>query len=278
MRFCTLGTLRNFSIFPAIFAVYGGIAQCATPDYFVIQSVTIRQISGPSVDRSVQKLKDESVQTQENLATQSLDGEFPGPLPLPSSAPLPGPVTLPTPGPTSFPHPVILPTPVSGGGGILAGLDIIGVGKELWSIIVANQPVINADINHYSALPPNTTADQMENWSDPIETEFQMVYTNMLGMDVVKFNYIISFQYGGSQNGLGKYVANVTVIPSQITVDWGYKVDAQVQNIPPTNLGSTQNPIAMIQVALKWTVTSDFNKEQDGASYFLDGNGRIIRE
>jgi hypothetical protein len=137
--------------------------------------------------------------------------------------------------------------------------------------------VLNADIFHYSALPPNTTPDQMEQWSDPRAAEFEMTYTNMLRMDVVKFDYKITFQYGGALNGVGKYVANASVIPTHVAVDWGYKLDAQVQNFSPTNVGSTKDPIAMIQVALKWTVSSEFNKEEDGASYNLDGNGRVIR-
>ena len=87
---------------------------------------------------------------------------------------------------------------------------------------------------------------------------------------------MIMLQYGGALKGTGKYVANASVIPTHIAVDWGYKIDAQVQNFPPTNVGSDQNPIAMIQMALKWTVSSEFNKEQDGASYNLDGNGRVI--
>jgi hypothetical protein len=232
--------LSFLSLFSVILAVCGTTAQSATPDYFIIKSVTIRQISGQPVDQSVQTYD----QT------------------------LPLPIVLPSPGVSSAPS--------GDDGGIFSSLDVIGVGKEIWSIIEANQPALNADINHYSALPPNTTPDQLEHWSDPKRSEFQMVYTNKLGMDVVKFSYMIMFQYGGALKGAGKYVANASLIPTHIAVDWGYKIDAQVQNFPPTNVGSDQNPIAMIQMALKWTVSGEFNKEQDGASYNLDGNGRII--
>jgi hypothetical protein len=234
--------LSFLSLFSVILAVCGSTAQSATPDYFVIKSVKIRQVSGPPMDQSV----------------PTYDQTLPLPIVLPS----PGTSGSPGAGDTE--------------GGIFSSLDVIGVGKEIWSIVEANQPALNANIYHYSALPPHTTPDQLEHWSDPKKSEFQMIYTNKLGMDVVKLSYMIMFQYGGALKGTGKYVANASVIPTHIAVDWGYKIDAQVQNFPPTNVGSDQNPIAMIQMALKWTVSSEFNKEQDGASYNLDGNGRII--
>jgi hypothetical protein len=156
------------------------------------------------------------------------------------------------------------------------GVDIVGIGQELWSIITANQPTVDANINNFSALPKGKSADDLENWSDPETADYQVVYANALGMNVVSFNYTISFQYGGSLGGVGRYVTGATMVPSNISVDWGYKLDAEVQNFPPTNIGTDKNPIAMIQMAMKWTVTSTFEKQQLGATYTLDGNGRIL--
>jgi hypothetical protein len=160
--------------------------------------------------------------------------------------------------------------------GLSPGTDIVGIGQELWSIITANEPSVDANINNFSALPKGETADDLANWSDPETADFQVVYANVLGMNVVSFNYTISFQYGGSLKGVGKYVAGATMVPSNISVDWGYKLDAEVQSFPPTNIGTDKDPVAMIQMAMKWTVTSDFEKQQLGATYTLDGNGRII--
>jgi hypothetical protein len=209
------------------------------PPYFAIQSIKVRQIRGSKVDNKSQ-----------------LDAD-----------------TLPQPLPT--------PLPTAGGGGgsdLFPGLDIVGVGQDIWSIITANEPTVDANINNYSALPKGKSADDLERWSDPKTADFNIVYTNKLGMDVVGFDYTISFQYGGSLRGVGKYVTGATIIPSNITAKWGYKVDAEVQNFPPTNVGTTVDPVAMIQMAMKWTVTSTFEKQQQGTTYTLDGTGRIIEK
>jgi len=160
---------------------------------------------------------------------------------------------------------------------LLGGVDvtqIINLGKQAWDLIVANRPVINISVDTANALPRGIQSwDNLAQWQAPIARIFRSTFVNGYGMNVIDLTYRIHYTHGGSFNGQGHYLTNVSVEPADLSVAWGYKfgMNASVPNI--TNAGSRSNPIAAAEVLLKWQVDTMVKHEEQSASFYIRGDG-----
>lgn len=151
---------------------------------------------------------------------------------------------------------------------------IIAFGEKIWSIVEAGRPKVSIKTPVVHALPANTKCwMQLENWQAPKSALWQIVYKNLYGVEVVKFKYRVLFNYGGGLNGLGKYLANATVIPAEVNVAWGFSFDAQVQVGRVLNVGSSKNPNAGLQMGVNWTVKTVLKETIRTENFFLQGDG-----
>ena len=134
---------------------------------------------------------------------------------------------------------------------------MINLGKQAWTFIDNNKPVVNIKYDYASAVPQGISYfNQMEDFSDLQHTSFRFYAKNLMGVTVFDVNYTLVHQYNGSYNGFGKYLTNVGVIPSQVDVLWGYSLDFTVSNLVITNVGSKEAPIASIMMELRSKVST----------------------
>jgi len=151
---------------------------------------------------------------------------------------------------------------------------IVAFGEKIWTIVEAGRPKVHIKTPVVHALPPSTKCwMNLENWQAPKSALWQIVYKNLYGIEVVKFKYRVLFNYGGGRNGLGKYVANATVIPAEVNVAWGFSFDAQVQVGRVLNVGTTKSPTAGLQMGVNWTVKTVLKETIRTDNVFLQGDG-----
>ena len=100
---------------------------------------------------------------------------------------------------------------------------------------------------------------------------------NSYGMSVVKVVYQVHLTYGGNYQGRGKFLTGVTVEPISVETAWGYKVSltAEVPDSTIANVGTHDDPIASMQVQLKWTIHTVLKDTQAKAIYYVDGTGNV---
>ena len=152
--------------------------------------------------------------------------------------------------------------------------DIVNIGKEIWTIIQDNKPVVNVSTDHASALPKGITEwTSLAGWQAPQAKTFQTTFTNAYGINVVTFEYRLTYTGGGNYRGKGKYLANVTVVPSNLYVAWGYKFTAQATIPSITNAGTTQSPLAAAEILVKWDIDTVINHIEQSADYYVRGDG-----
>jgi hypothetical protein len=141
-----------------------------------------------------------------------------------------------------------------------SGIDlgnIINMGKQIWTIIQENQPVVNVSVQKANALPTGVSAwTDLECWQVPESKLYSVVYTNLYGMKVVNIALRVNYTYGGRVNGMGRYLSEVTVLPAQLDVAWAFKVNADVKVANVTNAGTRASPIGGIQLDVHWTVST----------------------
>lgn len=152
--------------------------------------------------------------------------------------------------------------------------DILNFGKKVWEIIVENQPQVNASFMAASAMPAGLNCwDQMESWSVPEVKNFKIVLKNAFNVEVIVFNYRLVYTYGGSYKGTGKYLASVKVLPSEISVAWGYKFNATTSIPHVFNSGTTADPVGSMEVLVDWSVSTPLQYKQQSQGYYVDGRG-----
>lgn len=199
---------------------------------------------------------------------------------------VPSPIELPKP-PTG---PQINPPNTGGNGtgtgvdwtGINNGLDvadkIVNLVEKIWGIIEKNQPVVNITTNYANAVPFGTSHwTQLQGWSKPATKRYSFSMKNGYGTDVVKVTYQVHYTYNGNFQGKGKFLTGVTVEPLDVQTLWGYKVSltAEVPDSTIANVGTHEDPIASMQVQLKWTVHTVIKDIQSKAIYYVQGDGLI---
>lgn len=154
---------------------------------------------------------------------------------------------------------------------------IINIGSKIWEIVVSNAPVVDINMPPANALPAGTMCwNQLENWQPPRSREYEVNYKNGWGMNIVKFKYRVVYTAGGSYNGTGRYLANVTVFPATVNVAWGFNFNAEASIGSLMNLGTTQDPEAGMEIAVRWRVKTPLNDTQSTENFFVRGNGEMI--
>lgn len=140
---------------------------------------------------------------------------------------------------------------------IVAIEQIINLGKEIWTIIEENQPVMNIQYDYANALPKGVErAEDLDGFSDLQYKSMRFYGINTYGMTVYDVTYTAVHQYGGNFNGKGRYLATVSVIPIDVSVVWGYTVNYQVTNVQTTNVGTAEDPVASLVLEAKFNVST----------------------
>ena len=153
---------------------------------------------------------------------------------------------------------------------------IINIGQRIWTVVESNRPVSNFRSNSASAMPRGVNCWlDMHSWKMPESRTYEIAYKNLYGMKVVKFKYRIVYTYGGKYNDQGAYLAKVAVYPGQIDVSWGFTFNAEVQIPSVMNMGTTQSPVAGMQMHVKWSVDTVLQHKEQTESYFINGNGEF---
>jgi len=155
---------------------------------------------------------------------------------------------------------------------------IVNLMQKIFEIIEKNQPVVNISVNYANAVPYGTTHwTQLQGWSKPATKKYSFSMKNAYGMQVVKVTYQVHYTYNGNFQGKGKFLTGVTVEPLNVETAWGYKVSltAEVPDSTIANVGTHDNPIASMQVQLKWTVHTMIKDITSKAIYYVQGDGYI---
>lgn len=152
---------------------------------------------------------------------------------------------------------------------------IINIGKKIWNLIEDNKSVFVLESDAATAYPQGITDwRQLEGWKAPRLFNYQIIYKNAFGMNMIDATFRVLFTYGGSYEGKGKYLSRVTVIPGHVwlfPVGMGLNAQALVPNV--VNVGTKESPIAGAEVVLKWTATDPLQKFENSAVFFVRGDG-----
>lgn len=153
---------------------------------------------------------------------------------------------------------------------------IMNIGRKLWSIVQAGEPVLNMKTSVATALPQNARCwTDLDGWSMPESRVYDVGFQNGFGSEVVTMSYRVVWLPGGNVAGQGQYVGYATVSPATISVSWGFNLDAEVTIPTVFNMGNQVAPIGAMQVNVGYRVKSPLTVIDEGQAFFLNGAGQF---
>jgi len=175
----------------------------------------------------------------------------------------------------------LTPTPQDAPGAInaLPSLgEIVNTFKAVWKVIEDNKPVVDVKTDFAAALPKAAKDwTDMAEWNAPVGTVYRMSAKNLYGATVVDVRYQVLRTWGGSYNGKGRYLTNVTVapMPDGVSVLWGYhfSLTTTVPDSGIVNVGTYADPIAGMTVQTAWRISTVVKDSQGQGTYFVEGDG-----
>ena len=173
------------------------------------------------------------------------------------------------------------PQPTGAIDGIIMVIDkLIAIGQKIIPMIKDGKSIVtNNPMTSVSVLPRSEAKDpvvhDMGGWTIPVSKHYAISYKNGWGMEVVNFVYSISYQYNGSQDGKGKYLAGIRASARNINVDWGFDVDASSQLLQISNVGTQENVVAGATIEMSYTVKNWTRTVTSNVSFFVSGDGQL---
>lgn len=159
---------------------------------------------------------------------------------------------------------------------------LIAIGQKIIPMIKDGKSVItNSPMTAVSVLPRTDLKDfqvhDMGGWSIPVNRHYKISFSNGFGVEVVAFVYSITYQYNGSMDGKGKYLAGIRAAARNIDIMWGFDLDATSQLIQIANVGTQQNVIAGATIEMTYTV-KNWTRNLTYSLYFhISGDGKLYK-
>jgi hypothetical protein len=165
---------------------------------------------------------------------------------------------------------------VDEGNKIIDGL--INMGSKIWTIVKAGKPVVNINIGpSANAIPQGVKCwDELEKWEIPSVLRVKSKFENLYGFSLAEFQFDVIYTHGGSFNGKGKYLTHVQVFPSDVYAFWMQEFNASVEIASLFNRGTKADPVAGMQVDVKWQLKNFLNEKQQSASVYVSGDGKAV--
>ncbi len=158
-----------------------------------------------------------------------------------------------------------------------ANLDrIIAIGEKFWNMITNMSGDMRlTSMTGVAALPDGAQSlASMSGWRMANPKAYDVAIKGSFGT-AFSFSYTVGFSYNGSYKGVGKYLANVGIVPHNAKCGLSWKCTLEAQVGTPINVGSENSPIAALPINLLINANGKINSKAAGAQITVYGDGRI---
>ena len=169
-------------------------------------------------------------------------------------------------------------TPFNGDTAVVDIDAIVNIAQKAWDIIKANAPVAQVKFNFANALPKGLNdSSTLTGFSDLQSKSVRIWGTNGFGATVYDVTLTAVHQFGGQYEGKGQYLESVSVIPTNLSVLWGYTVNYAVETVSITNGGSEEQPIAKMVLHAKFKVETVMQKNETNTVFQFRGDSPDVK-
>ena len=153
---------------------------------------------------------------------------------------------------------------------------IITLGSKIWDFIISNKPNADYSVFKTSAVPEGISSwTQLQKWAKPVSKVYRVEFTNVFGQSAGGFDYRITYFYGGSYKDKGKFLGQISVVPTNIHLKTDRTLKMNVELASIINFGTVKDPVAGAQVIITWSSPTTTRYEMYSAEYLIYGTGEI---
>ena len=197
------------------------------------------------------------------------------------------PSILPTPAPKDSPAPKTSPTPDVGpidpttspdlpNVGKIDISKIVAIGEKVWDFVVNNKPTADYKTLKANVIPEGMKWTQLAWQKDKVVSKvYHVEFKNVVGGVGGSFDYRISFIYGGSYKGKGKFIGQIAVAPTNIQLKTDRSITFRAEILDALNFGTEEDPVAGVQLLITWSSPTTTRYEMKSVEYFLYADGEV---
>lgn len=159
--------------------------------------------------------------------------------------------------------------------------DLVALGEAIYELVKKGKPTNVTEYAPISVIPKDPVTKEhvdpfdMEGFSIPVAKNYTAKITNGLGKEVVTFTYQVIYSYGGSYDGVGKYLTGVSIIPGSVKTSYGWDFNATMKLSGIMNHGSRLEPIAGVMLTVKYQMNSRATAFERNDTIHITGDGRL---
>ncbi|MGE0173775.1 MAG: hypothetical protein AB7T49_13340 [Oligoflexales bacterium] len=162
--------------------------------------------------------------------------------------------------------------PAGGFGDVDIG-KIVNYGKKIWQIILENRPVTNLCFDYANAFPKGVAKPaDLSGFSQLHYKTYNYTAKNVFGGVLADVTYSVVHQFGGSYDGKGKFLATVSIVPGNVSVAIGNRLDFDTTKIVVTNVGTDAEPVASIVMETQLRLSNPFDTVHKTQIFQVSGN------
>jgi hypothetical protein len=150
---------------------------------------------------------------------------------------------------------------------------IVNLGQKVWNVVEKGKPVLESKYTYANALPQGVrSSGELEGWSSLQAKSFRLHAKNGFGITVYDVTYTLAHRYNGSVGGKGRYLDAVTVLPQNVSLMWGYKMNIGANVISTVNIGSKAEPVSGMTLELLIKISTVMKETEIRGLYDFHGN------
>ncbi len=154
--------------------------------------------------------------------------------------------------------------------------DIVNTAEHIWDLIQDSKPGLVVKTEAANALPRGVKCWlDVDGWQKPMIKIYRISYDNVFGGKMASLDYRLSFIYGGNVKGIGKYITAATINAAKTKVSWANKLDAKATVPAVFNVGTSEAPMAAMQIVVDWSLSNYFSVNQASNVFYIQGDGSI---
>ena len=155
--------------------------------------------------------------------------------------------------------------------------NIIILGTKVWDFIVNNKPTADYKTLKANVVPEGVSSFTQLLWkrTNIINKVYRVEFKTITGKSAGGFDYRLSFIYGGTYQGKGKYIGQIAVAPLNVKLHTDRSLNFRAEVLDPLNFGTEDDPVAATQLLITWSSPTTVRYTMNSAEYMLFGDGEI---
>ena len=95
------------------------------------------------------------------------------------------------------------------------------------------------------------SVDELSNLSDLNVKKYEYKATNVVGIPLYTTQFLVVHRHGGTYDGEGQFLANITIVPVSAWAPFLYNVSVEAGNVQVANIGTAEEPNASLTLEVR---------------------------